>query len=180
MKKKKRYTFLWFVLNCACWGIAGVLGYDLIYRMQQEPHITYIAPEIPLEHTKYGDYLVGLMAKENHDYAKMTLAFESALSNDPDNIKLKKNVYLLKAIRGDIDAVLPLAKDLNTLRQAELLTDYVLIAEAFHNKSYDTATHLLSDKPAYGADRILKPALNAWIAVGQNDRVKAEKFLAEL
>ena len=183
MSKKKIYTCFWVFVNLICWGTAALLVRDIatkIKEIKEGPKIHYVARKIPITHTKYGDYLVGLMAKQKHDYAMMITAFESALRQDPENLKLKKNVYLLKAIRGDIDDVLPLAQDLNALRQAELLTDYVLISNKIKQKSYEEAAQILSEKPRYGSDSILKPALNAWIAAGLNKRADAEKFLAEL
>ena len=177
MSKKKAYTYFWSVINLICWGICIILVQDLIQQIKNGPQKYYIAEEIPLDHNKYGDYLVGLMAKQNHDYKIMIESFENALKQDPNNQKLKKSVYLLKAIRGDINEILPIARDLNTLRQAELLTDYVLIADAIKQKSYPQAEKILAEKPTYGSDHVLKPALKAWFAVGQNNRMEAEENL---
>ena len=180
MQKKKTYTILWTFVNIICWGILAILVRDIVIQIKNGPEKRYVAQEISISHNKYGDYLVGLLAKQKHDYDTMIESFEAALSQDPNNQKLKQNVYLLKAIRGDIDDIIPIAEDLNKLRQGELLTDYVLVADNFKKKSYDKAEKLLDTKPPYGSDRVLKPILKAWIAVGQNNRAAAEKELAAL
>ena len=179
-KRKKNYTYLWIIINMICWGAFIVMVRQLITTINTVPEKHYIAPEIPITNNKYGDYLVGLMAKQKHDYGTMIDSFERALKQDPENLKLKKNVYLLKAIRGDITDIIPIAQDLNNLRESELLTDYVLVTDKIKQKSYDEAARILSEKPDYGADKILKPTLNTWIFVGQNNRAEAEKSLEVL
>lgn len=136
--------------------------------------------EIPMNHNKYGDYLVGLWAQRNQDYDRTAVAFEQALTDDPENQNMKITVYLMKAIRGDIEAALPLARELMGLKKAELMTDYLLIAEAFKGNQYEQAADLLANKVAYGPDGVLKPALQAWIFVGQGNREKAEESLSAL
>ena len=132
---------------------------------------------VSLENNQYGAYLSGFLAQQNQDYDRMTTSFEKALSIDPNNEKLKTTVYLLKAVQGKIDEALPLAADLGSVQKPELLTDYILIANAFKRGAYDDVLHLLKTKTQYGPDRVLKPALRAWAYAGQNKKAAAEKEL---
>ena len=132
---------------------------------------------ISLENNQYGAYLSGFLARQNQDYDRMTSSFEKALSIDSDNEKLKTTVYLLKAVQGKIDEALPLAASLGSVQRPELLTDYVLIANAFKRQAYDDVLRLLKTKSVYGPDQVLKPALKAWAYAGQNKRAAAEKEL---
>ena len=142
--------------------------------------IPVITETISLKNNKYGEYLSGIIAQQNRDYDKTTHSFSTALNMDKDNNNLKKKVYLIKAVRGETTEALALAHELNTGSEPELLTDYFLIAEAFKKKNYPEAEKLLSAKPFYGPDNILKPVLSAWISAAQGDRIKAEKELAPL
>ena len=181
MKKNKIYTVSWLgVIFVCCCLIIILLPYIKYSPYTIQRDLPIFSKPISLAHNKYGHYLVGLMAHQNKDYSKMEIAYEQALSDEPDNEKLKRTVYLLKAIKGDITHALPIAKELNDLKQAELLTDYVLIADSIKNGHYDTAEDLLLQKPVYGADQILKPVLTAWIRVGQGKRDKAQKALDSL
>ena len=181
MKKNKTYTVFWLGVICACVCLMIILlpytrGPVSTFRRD----LPVFSKPVSLAHNKYGHYLVGFMARQNKDYSKMETAYKKALVDDPDNEKLKRTVYLLTAIKGDIEHALPMAKELNDSKQAELLTDYVILAEAIKNAQYDNAEKILSQKPRYGADQILKPVISAWIKVGQGKKEEAQKALEAL
>ncbi|MBQ7413719.1 MAG: tetratricopeptide repeat protein [Alphaproteobacteria bacterium] len=170
------------LLLCALALFVGV-GF-LIGKQQKSTVISATSSDLPvwtapvsLENNQYGAYLSGFLAQQNQDYDRMTASFEKALAIDSDNEKLKTTVYLLKAVQGKIDEALPLAASLGSIKKPELLTDYVLIANAFKRGDYDGTLHLLKTKTHYGPDRVLKPALRAWAYAGQNKKAAAEKEL---
>ena len=181
MKKNKTYTVFWLgvIFICVCLMIV-LLPYAKGPVSTFRHDLPVFSKPITLSHNKYGHYLVGFMARQNKDYSKMEAAYEKALIDDPNDEKLKRTVYLLKAIKGDIVHALPMAKELNGLKQAELLTDYVILADSIKNGQYDAAEKILSQKPPYGADQILKPALTTWIKVGQGKKEEAQKALETL
>lgn len=128
----------------------------------------------------YGAYLAGFLASQNQDYDQAAAYWTTAMKQAPDVPKIKIPVYLMRLVRGDVAGALPLARDLQTLKQPELLADEVLIADALRRADYDTAARLLKDKPAYGVDNLFKPAIGAWIEVGRKNKKAALKALAPL
>lgn len=190
MIKKKRHLGIGILIGL--WALA--FSAVIFYRFQQLNHLpipsknTQIVQQdlpittesISLKNNKYGIYLTGLIAQQNQDYDKTAEAFSHALTLDAENKKLKQMVYLLKAVRGEINDAIPMANDLNEIAAPELLTDYMLIAQAFKNKDYPRAEKLILSKPLYGPDSVLKPVLSAWALAGQGKRTEAEQKLTSL
>lgn len=187
----KRKKTPWKGILIGLWALG--LAVAVFYRFQAHnpiPHSENLQPvqrDLPIttetvsfDNNKYGKYLTGIIAQQNQDYDQTDLLFHQALTLDKDNEKLKQTVYLLKAVRGAMPEAISLAKELNGRAAPELLTDYLLIAEALKNKDYPKAEKLLYGKPLYGPDNVLKPVLSAWIFAGQGKRQEAEKELADL
>ena len=188
-KRKEKHLFgiligLWAVgLSAAVFYYYQPMKLPIIERknlqtIQQD--LPILTETVSFQNNKYGDYLVGLVAQKNQDYDKTTSSFSHVLALDKENKKLKQTVYLLKAVRGEMSEAIRLAQDLNDEAEPELLTDYVLLAEALKKKDYEEAETILYAKPIYGPDNILKPVLYAWIFAGQGKRQEAEKELADL
>ena len=153
MTKKKKQPFHWILLTI---GSVFVLMFCNLHQIKPLPVITlspvkYDLPIetriISLENNRYGDYLAGLWARQNQDYERTTRSFSQALNDDTDNNDLKTTVYLLRIIRGEIDEALPLAKELSSLNRPELMTDYVLIADALRRGEYTEADTLYPKNP---------------------------------
>ena len=190
MIKKKRHIGTGILIGL--WALA--FSAVIFYRFQQENHLPVLSEDgqivqrdlpimtepISFDNNKYGIYLSGVMAQQKQDYDKTTDAFTQVLKLDKNSEKLKQSVYLLKAVRGEITEAIPLAQELNEKAAPELLTDYLLIAQAFKEKDYLKAHTLLLSKPFYGPDNVLKPVLSAWALAGQGKRIDAEKELNTL
>lgn len=125
----------------------------------------------------YGAYLAGTLARQNQDYALTARYYEQALAQDPDNQKMKTTVYLLKAVQGQFDEMAPLVSEMVDLRQPELLADYVAAALAIKRGEYAAADDILAEKPAYGLDTVVLPAMRAWAQYGMGKTARAEKTL---
>ncbi len=151
-----------------------------VYKRLQTRDLPIFTVSVDTSENKYGSYLAGYLAQQNQDYTKSLDFFEKTLDFDTNNEKIKTMVYTMRTLQGRIDEALPLAKELNQLNRPELLTDYVLIADAFKKKDYNLAKKLLTDKADYGTDQFLKPLINAWIAVGQGQKEQAYQSLSSL
>ena len=151
-----------------------------VYRTRYIKNLPIFTLPINTSENKYGNYLAGYLAQQNQDYAQSVSFFEKTLNFDSDNEKIKTMVYTMRTLQGRIDEAIPLAKELNKLKKPELLTDYVLIADAFKKKNYQEAQKLLDNKSDYGTDTFLKPLIKAWIAVGNGQREQAYQALSPL
>ena len=177
MRKTIRIVPVVLILGAVLAGFAA--GYQIRKRTTAPQSALWTTP-ISMAHNKYGDYLVGYLAGQNRDYEQMADSFERALKADPQNEKLKTSVYLIKAVQGAWAEAVPLAADLSALKKPELLTDYVLAAERIKNGQYQSARQILKHKPPYGADRILKPALNLWLYAGEGKKQQALNALQDV
>ena len=83
---------------------------------------------------------------------------------------MKTTVYLLKAVQGQFDEMAPLVSEMVDLRQPELLADYVAAALAIKRGEYAAADDILAEKPAYGLDTVVLPAMRAWAQYGMGKR----------
>ena len=153
---------------------------SVIYKSLSKRELPIFTIPIDTDQNKYGSYLAGYLAQQNQDYSKSLDFFEQTLDFDTDNEKIKTMVYTMRTLQGRIQEALPLAKELKSLNRPELLTDYVLIADAFKRQDYKNAQKLLDDKADYGTDQFLKPLINAWIAVGQGQKEQAYQALLPL
>jgi tetratricopeptide (TPR) repeat protein len=190
MSKRKRIPLKGILIGLWALALCLSIGYRFhptilpefkpqdLQLVQRDLPIT--TEEVSFKDNKYGNYLVGILAQQKQDYDQTNTAFTQALAIDKNNAKLKQTVYLLKAVRGEMTDAIPLAQDLNDQTTPELLTDYILIADAIKNKDYQKAILLLHAKPIYGPDNILKPVLFAWVLAGQGKRTEAEKELSKL
>ena len=179
VKIRKTFGVLSLVLVLGAAAVGGMIGYFFQQRVLSRSSVARTAP-ISLGHNKYGDYLVGYLAGQNRDYDQMADSFERALQADPENEKLKTTVYLIKAVRGEWEAAVPLALELSRLKKPELLTDYVLIAQSVKDGQYPSALQILKHKPLYGADRILSPVLRLWLNAGAGDKKQALAALTDI
>ncbi len=143
---------------------------------------TPVSQEITFRHDGlgYGAYLAGTLARQKQDYELTTRYYEQVLAQDPENQQIKIKVYLLKALQGRFDEMAPLVSEMVTLRQPELLADYVAAVLAIKRGEYQVANELLERKPGYELDTILLPAMQAWMQYALGQKEEAQKKLKAL
>lgn len=175
---QKKYGILCVVVMC----VVGIfVAAEIKKPMPQKSGPVVIRRELPittknvkLGQNRYGDYLAGIIAQQNQDYAKMANYYEKALNDDKDNIKIKTTLYLLRLIGGRVDEAVPLAEELQKLKQGQLLTEYVLSADAVQKKEYDKVSALLKNKAKYGLDPVLIPMIKGWMLADQGKIKEAD------
>lgn len=135
---------------------------------------------IPSEQVQWGAYLAGMMARENHDYDKAIRYFERVAAVDSENNMLKTDMYLMKALKGDMTDMVPLAEVMARMERPELLSEYVLVALYVQDGAYEKALAVLEGKEEYGLDVVMRPLVEAWLYAGLNQPKKALAALKPL
>ncbi len=133
-----------------------------------------------VESSAIGDYLVGQYAMDAGDVVQASDALERALAADPDDLDLRRQVFLLDVARGD----LPGARD-----QARLLTEIdpgadeahlVLFIDALQGGRIAEARRALDALPERSIGGLIAPVLQAWLAVAEGDPQRALSRLPEV
>ncbi len=171
------------VLSGFCLGLlaCGLVGVWQTTSTPPEPTPTPHITTTPRQGGgSYGAYLAGTLARQNQDYPRAARYYETALQHDPNNIKLKTNLYLLQAVRGQFDTMGDWVDDMTAIQRPELLADYVAATLAMKRGEYGAVIDILADKPSYGLDTILVPILTAWAHIGLNQPEAADTWLNKL
>ena len=175
--------------------IADYIRQDALFSMYFEP---FLFEELPaqdksaqiayLEQAAKADVYLLLLGKRygyvdaegispterEYDTATASHAYRIAFIKEMQEREPKEELFKQK-----IDDAVILAEDLQSLKQAQLLTDYVLLSDAFLKKEYEKALKILSEKPKYGLDPVLVPVARAWIMAAKGQYEEADRILSE-
>ncbi len=128
---------------------------------------------ISLQPNIYGAYLAGRVAHIRKDFDHATDYYKIAYTQDPQNVELLNNLYLLLASKGRIDEAAHYAS-----KAIELNTDngfaYMLVAmKQMHNNEYSASITSIGkiNDPIYQG--LIAPLVNAWNYAGLNQPKKA-------
>ena len=128
---------------------------------------------ISLQPNIYGAYLAGRVAHIRKDFDHATDYYKIAYTQDPQNVELLNNLYLLLASKGRIDEAAHYAA-----KAIELNTDngfaYMLVAmKQMHNNEYSASITSIGkiNDPIYQG--LIAPLVNAWNYAGLNQPKKA-------
>ena len=126
-----------------------------------------------------GDYLAGNFALETGLLAEAATYFERALSKDPANPDLRRQLFLLMLASGRYDAALEQAGELGEdtgVAEAELL----LSLEEVRSGRFDDAHRRLAAIDKEGVAGLTTPFVDAWVLFAQDDRNALDQALARL
>jgi tetratricopeptide (TPR) repeat protein len=113
-----------------------------------------------------GDYLVGEFALGAGDYRAAADSLDRALAADPQDIELRRQVFLLRLADGDYDRAVATAK---SLVEADPNADeplLLLAADRARAGQWAAAHDLLQKVSGRGAVGLVAPVLDAWARFG--------------
>ena len=116
-----------------------------------------------------GSYLTARHAHQAHDVNIASDHIRFVLEQDPDNIALLRRALLIKIEHGERDATVAIAKRLDALRAQVYAAQLVLGLEAIRNTDYTTAWRHFDTLPDTRLNRVLRPLLLAWTAIGRGE-----------
>ena len=129
-----------------------------------------------------GDYLAGNFALDTGNIKEAASYFERALADDPDNLELRRQVFLLDLADARYEAALEEARALKqqeadqTNEDAQLL----LALEQVKAKAFDAVPGELADVGEQGIVALAAPFVKAWSLLGEGGVEKLDAAIALL
>ncbi|MGI9510631.1 MAG: tetratricopeptide repeat protein [Geminicoccaceae bacterium] len=129
-----------------------------------------------------GDYLAGNFALDTGNIKDAASYFERALADDPDNLELRRQVFLLDLADARYGAALAEARSLKEQEGGEANEDVQLLLalEQVKAKSYDAVADELSDVGNQGIVALAAPFVKAWSSFGQDGTEALDEAIALL
>lgn len=172
--KKKRYIL--GGLLCA----TALLGATFFYLKKQDvetPDTLWMTQRNIPEKITLKSYINGNFARQQGDLDKALNDYLKVLQQDPENLRLLQDVYLLAMMQGKIDLILPYLNQLQKIEPPLKMLDYLQIAQAIRQGNTKSALAQLSHTKKHSP---LAPLLQSWIYVKLGQKEKALLVLQEL
>ncbi len=117
-----------------------------------------------------GSYLAGQFAALKNDHRNATDHLRDALTADPDNNELKRQLYHLLLLEGSVDAALEVAETVtdNEIRKS-LASDVLRAVRHIREENYSEALPHLGASHSGGLNAILMPLLTTWTRLGAGE-----------
>lgn len=122
-------------------------------------------------------YLMGNVARSEHDLEQAIKAYLRVLEKDPENISLWEDTYSLAMIQGLPEMVIP---HLSKIQTDKLLADYARAVKAFQENDLNRALASLPPKKPHSSDKLLTPLVRSWIYAKKGEKEKALKEINSL
>jgi tetratricopeptide (TPR) repeat protein len=116
-----------------------------------------------------GSYLVGRFAIESGDYVAAAESLDRALAADPENLDLRRQVFLLRLANGDDERALAAAASLVEIDAGADEPLLLLALDRVRAGKHAQARDLLQRVSERGATGLVLPVLDAWAAFGAGD-----------
>lgn len=133
-----------------------------------------------LDNPKYGLFLAGRLAQQNHDFKKTAYYYTKALKNDPQNTQLLTNAYIFEMVMGNFEKVDLIIKEISLQKKHVFFSEYVSVIKEVKHNNFENALSLLPKQERTMIDKLLVPLIKAWIYVGKNDVQQAIEILNPL
>ncbi|WP_162913316.1 tetratricopeptide repeat protein [Rhodospirillaceae bacterium SYSU D60014] len=120
---------------------------------------------LPMGTSTFGQYLAGRHAQNERDLDSAADFMALVLADDPQNLELLQNTYLLMASEGRMAEAAELARRLEA-RNADISTAglSVVLAEVSAG-NLEAAKVQLAEMPSDGLSKFITPILQAWLAL---------------
>lgn len=132
------------------------------------PGVVDLPKEVePTAESMLGDYLAGNFALDSGNIKDAVGYFQKALADDPDNIELRRQVFLLDLADGRYDAALSEAKLLSEQDADETNEDaqLLLALEQANLGAFDDVPDALKDVSDQGIAALAAPFIQAWALI---------------
>ncbi|MEZ5930425.1 MAG: tetratricopeptide repeat protein [Alphaproteobacteria bacterium] len=129
-----------------------------------------------------GDYLAGNFALDSGDIKEAASYFEKALADDPENLELRRQVFMLDLADARYEAALEEARALKEQEAEETNEDaqLMLALEQVRARAFTAVPDQLRDVGTQGIVALAAPFVKAWALVGQEGDGALDAAIAEL
>ncbi len=137
-------------------------------------------PGEPAGGSAIGDYLAGNYALDTGDIAAATTFFENALAEDPGDLELRRQVFLLDLANGSFDAALREAKELGGLEPPDEDVRLLLALDHARAGRFGQVKEPLAGLGEKGIVGLAAPFVEAWALFGQGEADAVDQALERL
>ncbi|MFO1068433.1 MAG: tetratricopeptide repeat protein [Geminicoccaceae bacterium] len=116
-----------------------------------------------------GDYLAGRFALDSGDLHAATASFQRALEAAPDNVELRRQVFLLQLATGDIEAALVSGEQLSALDPETDEVDLLFALRDAKAGDFASSQRRFEALAPRGLTGLAAPLLDAWAMFGQGN-----------
>ncbi|MDH3658441.1 MAG: hypothetical protein OEU92_00200, partial [Alphaproteobacteria bacterium] len=129
-----------------------------------------------------GDYLAGNFALDTGNIKDAASYFERALSDDPDNLELRRQVFMLDLADARYEAALEEARALKRQQAGDTNEDaqLLLALERVKTEAYDAVPGELADVGSQGIVALAAPFVSAWSRLGLDGPASLDAAIAAL
>jgi len=139
-----------------------------------------VASEASLTPSPYGHYLAARQAEVERDNGRAADLLAITLAEDPDNLDLLNESFLLLASEGRIEEAARAAERIDALDPKSPTAGMVLAARDMIAGDYKAADARLAKLSPEGVNRLVLPMARAWLALANKGPDEALKVLDEL
>lgn len=125
-----------------------------------------------------GSYLAGRFALDQGDVATAAARLGEALAADPDNLELRRQVFVLKLASGRFDEAIPAARELVELDPSADEAVLLLALDRVRAGRLAEARAMLGRLGNRGITGVVTPTVRAWVRFAEGDRTAAMESLA--
>jgi tetratricopeptide (TPR) repeat protein len=136
--------------------------------------------EAPLTPSPYGHYLAARQAEVERDNGRAADLLAVTIAEDPDNLDLLNESFLLLASEGRIDEAAAAAERIDALDPKSPTAGMVRAARDMIAGDYKTADVRLAKLSPEGVNRLVLPMARAWLTLANKGPDEALKVLDEL
>jgi tetratricopeptide (TPR) repeat protein len=129
-----------------------------------------------------GDYLAGNFALDSGNIKDAATYFERALADDPENLELRRQVFLLDLADARYDAALKEARNLKSLQVEEANEDaqLLLTLEKVTTGDYASVPEELNGIGTQGIAALAAPFVSAWSLLGEKGKDALDEAISLL
>lgn len=127
-----------------------------------------------------GAFLAGGAALQEYDFEAAAFYYADALSYDPDNVDLQRELMIAYINTGKFEQAIPLAEKLKDKVEVERIARLVLGVQAIREGRYEEAQPILILKQANDIERLITGIMRAWALQGVGNTEIALKTVDEL
>lgn len=126
-----------------------------------------------------GEFLVGNFALEHGDVREAGRAFRRALRSEPDNLELRRRVFVLTLAGGDLDQALDEARILVEIDPEADEAQLLIALDAVRQGRFEAASARFARIPRAGIVGVVLPVLDAWATAAAGDTEEALRLLTQ-
>ncbi|MGI9434414.1 MAG: tetratricopeptide repeat protein, partial [Geminicoccaceae bacterium] len=164
-------------------GGVQAAGTDPTSTQVAGPGVLDLPKEVePTVESMLGDYLAGNFALDSGNIKDAVSYFQRALADDPDNLELRRQVFLLDLADGRYDAALEEARALKRVETEAINEDaqLLLALESVKQQAFEDVPEVLKDIGDQGIVALAAPFVLAWSSISVKGETGADAAIALL